>query len=88
MRRGIPEPNGVAGPSVGEMRMEQAEAGRDMKREGAMCSHGCCSSSHDLKEGPKGWSGQYGGSMLCEEHYRKIVDYIAEHGCLPSENND
>jgi hypothetical protein len=65
--------------------MEQAEYGRDAKREQAMCAHGCCATSHGLKQGPDGYSGQYGGSMLCEKHYRQVVDHIAEHGCLPSE---
>lgn len=71
--------------SVAAMRMDMAETQRDMKREGASCSFGLCTTSHGLKRGPDGWSGQYGGYQLCEEHYEKIVDHIAEHGCLPSE---
>lgn len=69
------------------MRMEQAEYARDAKREGGMCAHGLCTSSHGLKPSPSGYSGQYGGSKLCEEHYREIVDHIARHGCLPSEKD-
>ena len=76
--------------SVGAMRMEQAEYGRDAKREQAMCSHGVCSSSHGLKEGPKGWRGQYGGTMLCEKHYEEVVDSLLnsliQHGCAPWED--
>lgn len=75
--------------SVGEMRMEQAEMGRDMKREEAMCAYGGCTSSHGLKEGPKGYRGTYGGHMLCEEHYQRVVDRLLEsldeHGCAPWE---
>jgi hypothetical protein len=43
--------------SVGEMRMEQAEHGRDAKRENAMCAYGGCMASHGLTKGPKGYTG-------------------------------
>lgn len=64
--------------NVNEMRMEQAESARDMKRERAMCAFGGCQSSHGLREGPKGWTGRYGGNMLCEKHYRTVVDRLTE----------
>jgi hypothetical protein len=82
--------------------MEQADLARDAKKDGAMCASASCTRSHGLKEAPslkrrdKGsnseqqprpqWTGRYGGHKLCAEHYRKIVDYIAKHGCLPSED--
>jgi len=91
MRRAIsPEPAGRTAPSSnatrGSRRMEQADLARDAKKEGAMCANGCCQRSHGLKQAPDGYRGRYGGHKLCAEHYRKIVDYIAEHGCLPSED--
>jgi len=75
--------------SVGEMRMEQAEYARDAKREESMCSFGGCMSSHGLRKGPKGWTGQYGGNQLCTKCYPKVVDRLVasldEHGCAPWE---
>jgi hypothetical protein len=65
--------------------MDHADYVRDAKQDKAMCAHGLCTVSHNLKEGPDGYSGPYGGSKLCEQHYKKIVDHIRTHGCLPSE---
>ena len=91
MRRGIaasPEPNGrtASRRSVGEMKQEQADLARDAKKEEAMCSFGLCQKSHNLQQGPDGWTGPYGGSHLCEEHYKDVIDYIRDNGCLKSEN--
>lgn len=72
--------------SVGEMRLDQADLARDAKKEQAMCACGGCTSSHGLKDGPKGYRGPYGGNNLCEQHYHEVLDYIAENGCLPSED--
>ena len=76
--------------SVGQMRIDQADYARDAKKEQAMCAHATCSSSHGLKQGPSGYRGRYGGSMLCEEHYPKVVDRLLasldEHGCAPWED--
>jgi hypothetical protein len=73
------------------MRMEQADYARDAKKEQAMCAHGGCTTSHGLQQGPDGYRGRYGGSMLCEEHYREVVDRLAEslreNGCAPWEEN-
>jgi len=91
MRRALnPEPAGRTAPSrsVQEMKVEQADLARDAKKEGAMCASAACQRSHGLKQGPDGYRGRYGGHKLCAEHYRKIVDYIAKHGCLPSENDE
>lgn len=80
MRRSMP---------TGAMRMEQAELARDQKREEAMCAFSLCSKSHHLKEAPDGYTGQYGGHMLCEEHYEQVVDnlleHLKEHDCAPWE---
>ena len=93
MRRGIataPEPNGrtASRKSVGEMKQEQADFARDAKKEEAMCASALCQVSHGLKEGPDGYRGKYGGSHLCEKHYKQVVDYIRDEGCLPSEKGN
>lgn len=63
--------------TVAEMRMDRADMGRDMKREGSKCAHGVCmgAAKHDA---PKGWTGRYGGRRLCTEHYRDVVDELTE----------
>lgn len=75
--------------SVGSMRMDQADAARDMKKENAMCAIGTCT-ANPYHEAPKGWgTGRYGGSKLCKKHYREVVDRLTaslmEHGCAPWE---
>ena len=60
--------------STGEARAMMADHARDAKKEQAMCAHGGCTTSHDLREGPNGWSGHYGGTMLCEDCYENIVN--------------
>ena len=67
------------------MRLDQADHARDAKKEEAMCASAICQSSHNLKEAPKGYRGRYGGRHLCPEHYREVVDFIRDNGCLPSE---
>lgn len=70
------------------MKADQADLARDAKKEEAMCASALCQTSHGLKEAPDGYVGRYGGHHLCEKHYRQVVDFIAEHGCLPSEQED
>jgi len=75
--------------TIGQMRMDQADYARDSKKEESMCAYGLCTASHGLKEGPKGYRGQYGGNQLCPKHYPKVVDKLLasldEHGCAPWE---
>ena len=77
--------------SVGEMRMEQAEYARDAKREQGMCAQATCMNSYGLRDGPKGWTGGYGGSKLCPKCYPGVVDRLLasldEHGCAPWERD-
>lgn len=74
--------------SVGEMKMDQADLARDAKKEEAMCASSLCQASHNLKKAPDGYVGRYGGHHLCPKHYKKIVDFIRDNGCLPSEMDD
>lgn len=64
-------------PSVGAMRLDQADMARDMKKEQAMCAMSTCT-ANPYEEAPDGWgSGRYGGTMLCKKHYRDVVDKLA-----------
>lgn len=76
----------TAARSTGEMRMEQAEMQRDMKREGASCAKGVCTAT-PVRQAPDGYSGPYGGSHVCASCYKELVDYLAKHGHLPNEDH-
>lgn len=51
-------------PSAGEMRMEQAEQLRDMKREGGACRWGLCTNgtTHTIEYNGRSYT-------VCQEHY-------------------
>lgn len=72
-------------PTVGQMRVDQADYARDAKKEGGMCARGLCQ-SNPQRPAPDGFRGRYGGTNVCQDCYEELVDYIALHGHLPNEN--
>lgn len=65
--------------------LDTADMYRDQKKEAAMCAKGTCTSSHNLRAAPDGYVGPYGGSMVCQDCYEDLCEYIVRHGQLPNE---